>query len=173
MATPGSRRPGASPRVTDSAEERKERTAAGIYGVIVSSAVMAASHVNGAVVLAMAVVTTLVVYWAAERYARLVAERIHDGRRPTWSQVRGQLTHGWEIVSASFLPLVVLEVTRLLGASLSAATLAALACSTVLLILAGWEIGRHGQLTTGERLVSAAVAGLFGVGMIAMKALLH
>jgi hypothetical protein len=151
----------------------EESTAAGIYGVIVSSAVMATSHANGAVVVAASALITLVVYWAAERYARLVAERIHDGRRPTWGQFRRQLTQGWEFVTASFLPLVVMILTRLLGAGVSAAVLAGLICSTVLLCAAGWAVGRHGHLSTGERLVSAIVAGLFGAGMIAMKALLH
>jgi hypothetical protein len=64
-------------------------------------------------------------------------------------------------------------VARLLGADVSGAVLAGLVCSTVMLCVAGWEIGRHGHLSIGERLVSAVVAGLFGVGMIAMKALLH
>ncbi len=151
----------------------EESTAAGIYGIIVSAAVMAASHAEGAGTLAVAVLVTLVIYWVAERYARLVAERIHDGRRPTWSQVRRQLTTGWEIVTASALPLVVLVLVDLLGASLYAAVLAALACSTLLLCLAGWAIGRAGQLSTGERVASAAAAGGFGVAMILLKALLH
>jgi hypothetical protein len=151
----------------------EESTAAALYGVIVSSAVMAASHANGTFAVAASVVITLVVYWAAERYARLVAERIHDGRRPTWRQVRRQLTEGWEFVTASFLPLVVMLVARLLGVGVSGSVLAGLICSTVVLCAAGWETGRRGQLSTGERLVSAVVAGLFGVGMIAMKALLH
>jgi hypothetical protein len=126
-----------------------ESTAAGIYGVIVSAAVMAASHATRVVVVAVAVLVTLVVYWSAERYARLVAERIHDGRRPSWHQVRQELT------------------------GLYGAVLAALTCSTVLLCLAGWEIGRDGRLTTRERLVSAGVAGLFGLSMVLLKALLH
>jgi positive regulator of sigma E activity len=151
----------------------EESTAAGLYGVIVASAVMAASHANGALAVAVAVVITLLVYWAAERYARLVAERIHDGHRPTWGEVRRQLTRGWEFVTASFLPLVVMIVARLLGAQVAGAVLAGLLCSTVLLGVAGWEIGRHGRLTTAERVASSVVAALFGVGMILMKALLH
>ncbi len=51
--------------------------------------------------------------------------------------------------------------------------IAALVASTVLLALAGWEIGRDGRLSTRERLVSAAVASLFGVAMVLLKALLH
>jgi hypothetical protein len=151
----------------------EESTAAGLYGVIVASAVMAASHANGALAVAVAVVITLVVYWAAERYARLVAERIHDGRRPTWAEVGRQLGRGWEFVTASFLPLVVMVAARLLGAEVAGAVLAGLVCSTVLLGVAGWEIGRRGRLSVPERVVSALVAALFGVGMILMKTLLH
>jgi uncharacterized membrane protein YhaH (DUF805 family) len=156
-----------------SAGSDEESTAAAIYGVIVSAAVMATSHALRAVAVDVAVLVTLVIYWSAERYARLVAERIHDGRRPTWREVRTQLTRGWELVSASALPLIVLTLTRATGADLSTAILAALVCSTVVLCVAGWEIGRHGQLTTGERVFSAAIAGLFGIGMIALKTLTH
>jgi hypothetical protein len=115
----------------------EESTAGAIYGVIVSAAVMAASHVESAVGVDVTVLVTLVIYWSAERYARVVAERIHDGRRPTWREVRRQLTRGWELVTASALPLVVLTLSTLLGAGLSSAILAALACSTVLLCVAG------------------------------------
>ena len=151
----------------------EESTAAGIYGVIVSAGVLVASHANTAGTKAAAVLVTLLVYWSAERYARLIAERIHTRHRPGWRQVRRQLTTGWEMVTASALPLVVLVVLRGLGASLDLATLSALVCSTVLLCVAGWEMGRHAQLTRLERTAASAVAGLFGVAMILLKAVLH
>lgn len=151
----------------------EESTAAGIYGVIVGAAVMAAAHAPSTAAVAVSVVVTLAIYWAAERYARLVAERIHEQHRPTWSAVRRQLTTGWEIVTASALPLVVLLVVGALGASLYAAVLAALACSTVLLGVAGWEMGRGGKLTPAERVAAATAASMFGAVMILLKALLH
>jgi hypothetical protein len=157
-------------RVTGSTEES---TAAGIYGVIVSAAVMATSHAPSAAGVAAAVFVTLFIYWSAERYARLVAERIHEGRRPSWHHVRLQLTTGWEIVTASALPAGVLVVARLLGVDLSTAVISALVCSTLLLGVAGWEIGRRGRLSFPERLVWAAAAGAFGVALIALKAALH
>ena len=150
-----------------------ESTAAGIYGVIVASAVMAASHAATAAAATVAVLVTLIVYWAAERYARIVAERIHSGHRPDRRVLRHQLTTGWEMVTASFLPLAVLDVFRLLGAELSTALLAGLGCSTLLLGIAGWEVGREGKLTLRERLVSATVAAGFGGVMIVLKMLLH
>ena len=123
--------------------------------------------------LVVAVLVTLLVYWGAERYSRLVAQRIHAGRRPSFAQVRGQLTSGWELVSATGAPLAVLILVRVLGGSLNAATIWALVCSTVLLSLAGWEIGRGGQLGRVERALSAVVAAAFGGALIVLKALLH
>lgn len=150
----------------------EESTAAGIYGVIVGAAVMATADAARATTLAIGVLFTLIVYWTAERYARLVAARVHGGHRPSRDQVRRELTRGWPIVSASAVPLAVLVLTTLLGADVSTAALAALICSSLLLCLAGWEVGR-GALGRTERAASAIVAGLLGVGMILLKSLLH
>jgi hypothetical protein len=151
----------------------EEGTAAGIYGLIVSTAVMAASHAARAVGAILAVLVTLVIYWAAERYARVVAERIHQGRRPTWHTVRAQLTSGWEMITVTALPLGVLVVARLLGAGVSAALLSGMVCSTALLCVAGWRMGSDGRLTRWEQLASATAAGLFGAGLIFLKTALH
>lgn len=164
-----------SSRSTRPAERRRRSdvwTADGIYGVVVGAAVMAASHAPTVLRVAVAVLVTLLVYWAAERYARVVADRVARGRRPSWPALRAELTDGWEIVTTSTLPLVVLGGAGLLGASVSVAVLAGLVCSTGLLCLVGWEIGRDG-LSTRERLVSAAVAGLLGLCMIVLKMALH
>jgi hypothetical protein len=153
--------------------EDEESTASGIYGTLVSAAVMASSHAPTAGAVIVSVAVTLVIYWAAERYARLVAERIHEDRRPTWREVRRQLGTGWEIVSASTLPLVVLAVFALAGASVVNSVFAGLLCSTVLLCLAGWEIGRGTRLSVLGRTALTVVAGGFGGLMILLKALLH
>ena len=104
------------PKSVHVTRHNQEATASGIYGVIVSSAVMSASNAEKAYQVIVAVLVTLTIYWGAERYARIVAERIHEGHRPNWSTVRHQLTHGWEMVTASTLPLVVLAVMSVLGA---------------------------------------------------------
>ena len=141
--------------------------------MIVSAGVMAASHAETALAVGVAVLVTLVIYWGAERYARLVAERIHQGHRPTWAQAREQLTDGWEMVSASYLPLAVLAACSLFGVTLYRTVLSALICSTVLLCLAGWAMGRNGQLSWRERAISTVVAGLFGMMMILLESQLH
>ncbi len=153
--------------------DTQEGTAAGIYGVIVSAAVMSASHGDTGLAVEISVLVTLVIYWGAERYARIVAERIHEGHRLSWATVRHQLTSGWEMITASALPLIVLAVLSLLGAEVGTAVLGALICSTVLLCIAGWAMGRGGRLTTRERVVSAGVAGMFGLLFIVLKTFLH
>jgi len=151
--------------------ETAEGTAAGVYGIIVSSSVLVTAHAETAVKLDVIVVVTLMIYWAAERYARIVAERIHEGHRPTWHVVREQLTSGLEIISLSVLPLLVLLLARAVGAGLNTAILVALICATVLLGAAGWRMGA--KLNPVERTVSTLVAATFGMIMIVLKILLH
>ena len=123
------------------AEERA--TADAIYGIIVSSAVMASAHGQSVVKLAVAVLVTLLIYWAAERFAHVMGERIVHSPELTASQLRRHLGTGWELVSASFLPLGVLLGSGLLGADVDRAVVAALICATALLFAAGLA-GRTG-----------------------------
>src|SRR5207342_1269377 len=110
-------------------------------GVIISAAVMASWRDISIVRLAAGALATLLIYWAAERYARVVAARIAAERRPTWAEFRAELAEGWEIVTTSVVPLVVLLAVAAVGVDDSNAVLAALVASTVLLLLAGWEVG--------------------------------
>jgi hypothetical protein len=94
------------------------RRAAGIYGTIVASAVLAGggAHLQ-TVPLAIAVVVTLLVYWAAEGYAELLSEQIHGGHLPRRAQVRASLAGIWPMVSAPYVPLLALLVACALGAT--------------------------------------------------------
>jgi hypothetical protein len=153
------------------AEEKA--TANAIYGIIVSSAVMASAHEQTIVELAVAVLVTLVIYWAAERFAHVMGQRIVHSQELTGRQLRRQLGSGWELVTASFIPLGVLLGSALLGAGVDTAALAALICATALLFAAGWRVGREAELSLSSRLASALFSGAFGAAMILLKALLH
>jgi hypothetical protein len=153
--------------------QAEARTANAIYGVIVGAGVMAAAHGEAVGRLAVAVLVTLLVYWAAERYAHVFARRIALGRGLTGAERRLELSHGWELVTASFLPLLVLLGSSIIGAGLTVSVFAALICSTALLCISGWQVGREAHMNTAQRLISAALAGAFGLAMIALKALLH
>jgi hypothetical protein len=119
--------------------------------------------------LAVTVLVTLLVYWAAEGYAELLAEQAHAGRLPTWAQLRASLAAIWPMVSASYVPLLSLLVARVLGAATKTAATVALVVAIALLLVHGWVAGRASQLGGLRLLVVTLVAGAFGVVMILLK----
>ncbi len=123
--------------------------------------------------LAVTVVVTLVVYWLAEEYAELLGEHTRAGHLPSAAIIRSSLAGAWPMVTASFLPLVALLVARLLGASSIDAAWFALSTAVALLVVHGYGAARAANLV-GVRLVAVtATAGLLGVAMIVLKALLQ
>jgi hypothetical protein len=146
------------------------RRSAGIYGTIVASAVLAAggSHLRTAP-LAVTVLVTLRVYWAAEGYAELLGEQANTGRLPSWSHVRASLAGIWPMVTASYVPLATLLLVRVLGAEARTAATVALVVAIVLLLIQGWVGGKAAQLRGLRLLAVTLVAGAFGVMMILLK----
>jgi len=158
---------GPSPDVPADAARRRS---AGIYGTIVASAVLAAGGAHLATApLAVAVVVTLLVYWAAEGYAELLGEHAHAGRLPAWSHARASLAAIWPMVTASYVPLLSLLVARLLGADTKTAATVALVVAIALLLVHGWVGGKASQLHGLRLLAVTVVAGTFGVMMILLK----
>jgi hypothetical protein len=148
------------------------RRAAGIYGTIVASAVLAAGggHLR-TVALAVILVVTLLVYWAAEGYAELLSEQIHAGRLPTRVQLRASLAATWPMVTASYVPLLSMLVARVLGADTEDAATVALVVAIALLVAHGWAAGRAARLHGLRLLAVTLIAGTFGVMMILLKLL--
>src|SRR5262252_790851 len=146
------------------------RRAAGIYGAIVTAAIIAA--VGGQLstrALAVSVLVTLLVYWVAEEYAELLGEQVTGGHLPTWAYIRAALAHTWPMVSASYLPLLALVLARVAGASASAAANIGLAAAIVLLTYHGWSAGRASKLHGWQLLLAVSVAGALGLIMILLK----
>ena len=159
-------------RVDEAAEV--ERVAASIYGAIVAASVMAAGAEDLSVgQICAAVLVTLVVYWAAETYARVLAGRILARSQAIGEAVREHARHHWRMVTASYVPLAVLLVASLLGADESTAVLIALVFTTGMLVVLGWIAATRGEIAGTPRVVAAGLAGIAGVVMIALKLALH
>jgi hypothetical protein len=81
------------------------RRAAGIYGAIVTAAILdtAGGRVSTAA-LVISVVVTLLVYRLAEEYAEVLGEQVEGGRLPSRAYIREALTATWPMVSASYAP---------------------------------------------------------------------
>src|SRR4051795_10562268 len=154
---------GADARLSTKDEDlaRAEKASNAVYGLIVASAVLAVAPREGVWQLAGSVLATLVIYWAAERYSAVMAMRIITKRALTRVELRTELSKGWELIGASFLPIVALLLADAVGLDITKAVVAALSCSTALLCYMGWRVGGQAQLPVGKRLVSSAVAGAF------------
>jgi len=146
------------------------RRAAGIYGAIITAAIMTAA--GGALAttpLALSVLVTLVVYWLAEQYADLLGEPDRLGRWPRWAHARSSLADSWPMVSASFAPLVTLLLARLAGASAADAANVGVAVALVLLTLHGWSAARAAQLRGWQLAGATAIAAALGVILVVLK----
>src|SRR3954452_8034003 len=149
------------------------RRASGIYGMVITGAVLASAggHLRS-LPLAVAVFITLLVYWVAEEYAE-VGEHASAGRLPSWEHVRAALGEKWPMVTASYVPLPLLLVVRALGAGTTEAAYAALGVTVVLLTYYGWSAGRASGLRGKPLLLMTAVAGSLGLVMIGLKLLIN
>ena len=160
--------------VNQTGRDRGRRRAAGIYGTIITAAVIAAGgNQLSTTELEVTVLVTLVVYWLAEQYAELLGEHTHAGRLPRRDQVLSSLAGAWPMVSASFIPLVSLLLVRAAGASVSGAAAIALVVTVVLLIFHGYTAARAAGLTGIRLLAVTGTAGLLGVAMVVLKTLLQ
>ena len=144
--------------------------AAGIYGAIITAAIIAANGGKlSTIALVIAVVVTLLVYWVAEEYAEVLGEQVEGGRLPTWATVRGMLASTWPMVTASFAPLLALVLARLAGASALTSANIGLAVAVVLLAIHGWSASRAAHLRGRQLVLSTLVAAGLGIVMILLK----
>jgi hypothetical protein len=157
---------------TEDTRRRARQIAGGIYGTIVTASIMATSGGElPAAAETAAVLVTLTVYWIAHEYADLLGSQIAGGQMPGWREIRDALTASWTMVSASYVPLLVLIAATLAGAAATDAASAGLAVAAIELVLYALAAGRAASLGRRPQILIAASAGLLGVAMIGLKVL--
>jgi hypothetical protein len=162
---------GATPESSgERAEPPRRRPADGIYGTIIAASVLAsAGDELAAGPLALSILITLAVYWLADVYSELLGGHFERGRLPSWPEARGTLFAAWPMVSASFIPLVVLGLARLSGLSDRSAASAALVSAIVMLAIYAWAAGHAARLRGLQLAFITALAALLGVLMVILK----
>jgi len=152
------------------AENRGRRRAAGIYGAIITAAILdvAGGHVS-TTALAISVVVTLLVYWIAEEYAEVLGEQAVGGQLPSWTSIKRALGSTWPMVTASFIPLLTVVVTKAAGASALTAANLGLVVAIVLITVHGWLAGRAAQLQGWKLMWATSIAAGLGLVMILLK----
>jgi hypothetical protein len=154
----------------DQHKDLGRRRAAGIYGAIVTAAILdAAGGRLPTGELAVSVFVTLLVYWLAEQYAEILGEQAAAGKLPGWARIREGLAAAWPMVTASYLPLLALVLGRVAGASPLTAANVGLVAAIAVLTVHGWSAARAARLRGRQLVAATAVALALGVVMILLK----
>lgn len=147
----------------------------GIFtGTVVCAAAIAygAGHVSSTAELSLAIFGTVLIYWLAHLHAGTLGASVTYGHHPLVA-LRLTLIETWPIAGASALPIVILLLAEIAGASLRTAAWIALIATMVLLTVYSYLAGVRSGLSRWGRVTSAAVGAGIGILVALLKVALH
>ncbi len=154
--------------------DHHRRRAGHLYGLIVTGAVLATAPEDFRLLrVAVLLLGTLCIYWAAETYVHWIAARTVLQRNLSREERRAVVLDGWPLVAACGVPMLLLLLEAIVGMETRVALDLTLAVNAALLFILGWQMGQSSGLTGGARVMSAAITGLLGILMVVLKTLLH
>ena len=141
-----------------------------IYGTVITAGTMigAAEASHNEFEIAITVAVTILIYWVSHAYAAVLGGA--RGSLPSWKAARDELGAESPMVIACFLPLAALIITSSLGAGFSLSASIAAWFTVALLFVWGYLAARRVHDKVGAQVASAAVFGLLGLGIVALKA---
>jgi hypothetical protein len=152
-----------------------ENPAGTVYGVIVIGALLAAEagrhesylDIEGSTAVAAGL------YWLAHSYATVLGRRLTAHERLTPGALSRALAHDWTLIRGAGIPLAVILIAWATGASQATAINAALWSVVASLIVFELVAGMRTRLTRGELAVEAGVGLFMGLGILALRIILH
>jgi len=144
------------------------------YGAILVGALLAAEsgHPETYKEAVLSGLTGAVVFWLLHAYASALGRRVAHQERLTVRVLAQSLADEWSIIPGAAIPLLVLVLAGVLGASLEKAVNVAIwtsvASIVVLEVGAGIRAGARGT----ELVLDAAVGAVLGGSILALKAIL-
>jgi hypothetical protein len=146
-----------------------------LYGAIISASVLATvgAHPDAYDRAVVAAATVLVIYWLAHVYVATQAGVLDGDTRHVLRRIGVAAVGESGILLGGAPALVVYVAGRLAGAGAGTAAEIGVYFSVALLVAVGYLGARRGGMTGRAAVVDAAVAGLFGVFLIAAKSLMH
>ncbi|HZT64527.1 MAG TPA: hypothetical protein VFA11_01935 [Acidimicrobiales bacterium] len=157
------------------AERVGANPAAVIYGVLVVATVVAAESTRRetfAKVLSASVVT-LLLYWVAHAYAHHLGGRLRRPARWSGSEAVQVLSHESYILAGAALPLLALAGAWAAGATLETGVTVVLWTSAIELVALELTAGLFLHLRLAELVTEVLVGAGLGVGILAVRVLLH
>ena len=146
-----------------------------LYGAIISASVLAtaSAHSDEFDYVALATAVALGVYWLAHVYVAAHSRQFHSGTRHLVARIALAAGHESGVLKGGLPAIVVYLLGIVVGLPAGAAAEAAVYFSVALLMWLGYLTAHQVGRTGPAALVDAALAGLFGLVLIAAKALLH
>jgi hypothetical protein len=146
-----------------------------VYGVLADSTVIAAESTRqetfAKLLLAAAVTTAL--YWAADAYSHHWQERLDHASGWSPGAIVRSLGHEASILAGAALPVGVLVVAWMTGASRETAVTAVLWAAAVELVLLEVLPGLRHRLRPADMAVQTVVGLSMGVGILVLRLILH
>ena len=152
-----------------------ETSAGLLYGTLAVGALLAAESARRetyAKTIA-AVVITLVLYWLAHSYAEFTGRRLANKEPFEFSGLVQTFVRELSILIGASIPLLVLLIWWAAGGSLTAAVGAAIWTSASMIVLIELVAGLRAQASGSELLKQAAFGAVLGLGVIALRVILH
>jgi hypothetical protein len=146
-----------------------------IYGIIAIGALLAAEsgrHETYLDTVGSAVLAACL-YWVAHAYATLLGRRLVGREALTVSMLLRALIHNWAIFRGAAVPLIALLVAWAAGAAQETAVTAALWCAVGAVVVFELLAGIRSRAKVAELALQVGVGAVMGLGILALKVLLH
>jgi hypothetical protein len=153
----------------------EENPTGAVYGVILIGALLAAEsgrHETYADTLVSAVLAACL-YWVAHSYASVLGRRLAGEERLTVTALSRALGHDWALVRGAMVPLLALALAWAAGATQENAVTAALWSAIVSLVAFELLAGLRSHSSARELTIEMAVGMAMGLGILALKVILH
>lgn len=148
---------------------------AAIYGVIVIGALLSAETAARETYLdtISSTVIATALYWLAHSYARVLGRRLQSREPLTVASLGAALRNDWPLLRGASVPLLALLVAALAGAGRGVAVSAAV--WSAIASIAGFEAvaAARSRATGGELAIEVAIGLTMGLGILALKIVLH
>ena len=146
-----------------------------VYGVIVIGALLAAesgrheSYLDTLLSAALAAA----LYWLAHAYASVLGRRLTEDERLSASALGRALAHDWSLIRGAAIPLFALVIAWLAGARQETAVTVALWSAIASLVVFELIAGLRSRASAGELVLEVGVGLAMGMGILALKIILH
>lgn len=149
--------------------------AASVYGTVTAGALLAAEsglrETYPETVGSLAIAVLL--YWFAHSYAEVLGLRLSRHETITWAELWDAFSQDWGIVRGAAAPMLAVLIAWAVGAQQSTAVTAGTWAAVASLIVFELAAGLRSRAKTPEMVLQVTAGVTLGLGILALRALLH